>query len=425
MTTASYDVAVIGAGAAGMMAAIRAAERGLHTVLLEKNRKVGVKILMSGGTRCNLTHNGTSTDIAEAYDRLAGKEAGRTKSRFLRSALSHLTPDALIALFEAEGVATKIEPTGKVFPASNKAIDVQQALLRMLKLSGAELACEEPVGIFTRSDNGFHLKTSRRELLAKRVVVSVGGRSYPGCGTIGEGYAWAKSFGHRIVPPRPALVPLSADMEGRANWIRELQGVTLPDVRISIRLPGKPIVTDRRGSFLFTHFGLSGPAAMDASRFVTESPSAGWIAECDFLPSFDEQMLREHLQAATETNGKRVIAAYMTEHLPRRFSEVLLEQARIPADRRLAELSKEERTNWIRAIQQTEIPLVGSLGFKKAEVTAGGVDLSEINPRTMESKRVEGLYFAGEVLDLDGPIGGYNFQAAFSTGAVAGDSVLA
>lgn len=423
MSKFSCDIAVIGAGAAGMIAATRAAERGLRTLLLEKNRKVGVKILMSGGTRCNLTHDGSSGDIAEAYDRLAGKAAGKTKSRFLRSALSHLTPDALIALFEAEGVGTKIESTGKVFPASNKAIDVQQALLRMLKQSGAELANKESVVNFTRTEEGFHLETSQRQILAKRVIVTVGGRSYPGCGTIGEGYAWAKSFGHRIAPPRPALVPLSAEMDGRAAWTSEIQGLTLPDVRLKIRLPNEAAVTDRRGSFLFTHFGLSGPAAMDASRFITESPSAGWIAECDFLPSVEEQSLRDQLQAATDANGKRGIAGFMAELLPRRFSEVLLVQAKIPADRRLAELSKVERTNWIRVIKRTEIPLVGSLGFKKAEVTAGGVDLTEINPRTMESKLVEGLYFAGEVLDLDGPIGGYNFQAAFSTGAVAGDSV--
>lgn len=423
MSQPDYDVIVIGAGAAGMMAARHSASRGLATLLLEKNRKVGVKILMSGGTRCNLTHDNTPAEIAKAYEQLAGGKLGKTKNRFLRAALSHLTPEQLIDLFHAEGVQTKVEETGKVFPVSNRSVDVQQALLRMFNASGAILANEEAVSSLVMQEEYFVVTTNQRTLRAKKLIITVGGRSYPGCGTTGDGYAWAKAFGHSIVPPRPALVPLSADMEATGAWMQPLQGLTLPDVKIQLRDASQEIVCIRRSSFLFTHFGISGPAAMDSSRFVTESPSAGWIAECDFLPYLTEGEFREELINKAANHGKRGIVGFLSDKLPRSLVEQLLRIANVPEDRRLAELRKEERNAILQVVKANPIQLRGSLGFKKAEVTAGGVDLSEVDSKTMQSRIVEGLYFAGEVLDLDGPIGGYNFQAAFSTGALAGDSV--
>ena len=423
MSQNDYDVIVVGAGAAGLMAAKRAANRGLTTLLLEKNRKVGVKILMSGGTRCNLTHDNTPAEIAKAYEQLVGGKSGKTKARFLRSALSHLTPEQLIDLFHAEGVQTKVEETGKVFPVSNRSVDVQQALLRMFKASGAILAKEEAVVSLVKQEECFVVTTNQQTLNAKKLIITVGGRSYPGCGTTGDGYAWAKAFGHSIVPPRPALVPLTADMEASCAWMRPLQGLTLPDVKIQIRNANREIVCTRRSSFLFTHFGISGPVAMDASRFVTESPSAGWIAECDFLPYLTEQQFREELIGKAADHGKRGIVGFLSDKLPRSLVEELLQLASVPEDRRLAELRKDERSAILQSVKANPVLLRGSLGFKKAEVTAGGVDLSEIDSKTMQSRIVDGLYFAGEVLDLDGPIGGYNFQAAFSTGALAGDSV--
>lgn len=410
------DVIVLGAGAAGMLCAVRAAERGKRALLLEKGPKAGVKILMSGGTRCNLTHNADPGDIADAYARLAGGAEGKKKARFLRPALSRLTPDALIALFEAEGLRTKIEPTGKVFPESDRALDVQRAMLRMLDRAGVTLAIGEAVQSVERLAEGYAVVTSQRTVATPKVVIAVGGQSYPGCGTTGDGYAWAKSLGHRIVPPRPALVPLTST----ERWSSELQGLTLPDVRVRINEPNAKPLTDRRGSFLFTHFGLSGPAVMDASRVVTERPGAGrWQATCDFLPGVDEQELLTQLQA----NGGRALLGVVSEWAPRRLAEALIAQAGAPAEGRLAELSKPQRRAVVDAVKRMPIPIAGSLGFKKAEVTAGGVDLAEIDPRTMESRIAPGAYFIGEVLDLDGPIGGYNFQAAFSTGAMAGDAV--
>ena len=413
-----YDAIVLGGGAAGLLCAATAAERGQRVLVLEKNTKAGVKILMSGGTRCNLTHDASPTEIADAYARLAGGSEGKAKARFLRPALARLTPDALIALFEAEGLRTKVEATGKVFPASDRALDVQRALLAMLDRSGAELVLGEPAVDVRRAGRGFEVTTKGRTLGAASLVVAVGGRSYPGCGTTGDGYAWAKAFGHRVVPPRPALTPLTTD----ERWTRDLRGVTLPDVRVRISegIPKAKPLADRRGSFLFTHFGLSGPAVMDASRCVTERPDAGsWQAVCDFAPDRDEEQL---LASLREARG-RTLLALAAEWAPRRLAEALMDRSGAPADRRVAELSKAERRRVIEAFKRTEIPITGSLGFKKAEVTAGGVDLAEIDSRSMQSRLVPRLFFIGEVLDLDGPIGGYNFQAAFSTGALAGDSL--
>jgi hypothetical protein len=408
----SYQVVVIGAGAAGYLAAVRAAQRGLRTVLVEKNRKPAVKILMSGGTRCNLT---------QATDRRGIVAAFGPQGRFLHSALALLGPEELVALFEAEGVPTKVEATGKVFPVSNRAVDVAAALGRMLEQSGAELRLGEAVIDLARHESGFSILTTRNSLLATKVIITSGGQSYPGCGTTGDGYAWAKAFGHRIVPPRPALVPLQSDV----HWVAELRGVTVPDVEVKIheRNAAKP-AAQRRGSFLFTHFGLSGPVVMDVSRAVTERPDAGrWLAVCDFLPDRSEAQLVEQLLREAADSGKRTVAAVVAEWLPKRLAEALVEQAGLPTDRRVAELTKAERTLLVQALKQTAIPIRGSLGFKKAEVTAGGVDLAEVDSRTMQSKLLPGLFLAGEILDLDGPIGGYNFQAAFSTGWLAGESV--
>jgi predicted Rossmann fold flavoprotein len=431
----AYNVAVIGAGAAGMLAAARAAERGRRVVLLEKNRKAGVKILMSGGTRCNIT---------QATDRRGIVSAFGSQGSFLHSALAALGPDELVAMFQAEGVATKVEPTGKVFPVSDSAVDVRDALVTMLKRAGAELRLGEGVtdicwspgfsrleGRFEdRLEPGFQLTTERGEITAEKVILTTGGQSYPGCGTTGDGYVWARQLGHTILPPRPALVPLKSP----AEWVHQLSGVTIPDVRVQIITEGsaKP-VAERRGSFLFTHFGLSGPAPMDVSRAVTAlmaqkpSPSsqAGCLCHacCDFLPGIAREELLARMASAAAVNGKRPIAAIVGEWLPRRLADAVLQEAGIASDHRIAELGKAQRAKLVDAIKKQSIPIDGTLGFKKAEVTAGGVSLDEVDSRTMQSKLVPGLYLAGEVLDLDGPIGGYNFQAAFSTGWLAGESV--
>ncbi|MCC6491459.1 MAG: NAD(P)/FAD-dependent oxidoreductase [Pirellulales bacterium] len=436
---ARYDVIVIGAGAAGLLAAARAGERGRRTLLVERNRKPGVKILMSGGTRCNLTHAATARGIVDAFG---------AAGRFLHSALAALSPDDLVAMFEAEGLPTKVESTGKVFPVSDRALDVLAALRRMLARSGAELRLGAAVVNIVReapAGAGFIVHSEHAAYRADKLIITVGGQSYPGCGTCGDGYAWARSLGHRIIPPRPALVPLLSP----ESWVHQLRGVTLPDVALEmvdaregrdsfatsdpshpstppVAKASRPWPTERsrtRGSFLFTHFGLSGPAPMDVSRAVTERPHARWQARCDFLPAVSEHDLYERFASEAAANGKRAIVNLLAEWVPRRLAEALMARARLPLDRRAAELSRAERAALVDALKHTAVAISGTLGFKKAEVTAGGVSLDEVDSRTMQSKLLAGLYFAGEILDLDGPIGGYNFQAAFSTGALAGDSV--
>jgi predicted Rossmann fold flavoprotein len=409
MTEPGWDVVVIGAGACGLMAAIRAAESGRRTLLLEKNRKPGVKILMSGGTRCNITHDTDNRGIVEVFG---------PNGRFLHSALAALSVRDTIDFFEAEGVATKVEETGKVFPVSNKAADVLDALLGRLHRGGAALALQEPLLDLRQSQAGFTLKTPLREIVTKRVVLTTGGKSYPGSGTTGDGYGFATRFGHTIVPPRPALAPIKVI----APWVAGLRGVTVADVAVRVR-EGDLTLAARRGSLLFAHFGLSGPVALDVSRAVSGHPEpASLQLEMDLLPAMKESELDEFLRVESLASGKKQLSVVLSAHVPRSLCDILLSMAGMPVDRRAAALSKVERGTLVKRIKGLSLPVAGTLGFEKAEVTAGGVALDEVDSRNMQSKLLAGLYIAGEVLDLDGPIGGYNFQAAWSTGWLAGAS---
>ncbi len=346
---ADWDVVVVGAGAAGLVAAERAAHRGRRTFLLEKNRKPGVKILISGGTRCNLTHATDARGIVAAYG---------PPGRFLHSALAALSPQDLVTLVEAEGVPTKVEPTGKIFPVSDKATHVLAAFLARLQRSGCQLALDEALVSMVREGELFRLETSRRAMTAAQVIVTTGGQSYPGCGTTGDGYRWAVEMGHRLVPPRPALVPVTTG----DSWVQALQGVTIPDVAIRvIERPrsndepaspetAKPICLDaHRGSFLFTHFGLSGPAVLDCSRAVTGHPRPQTLLlECDFLPEVSEAALDDSLRAAAGDAGKKQLLAVMPESLPRRLCEALLERAALSPESKAAELSRAGRADLFR-----------------------------------------------------------------------------
>lgn len=406
-TPESYEVVVLGAGAAGLLAAIAAAERGRRTLLLEKNRRAGVKILMSGGTRCNLTHATDNHGIVAAYG---------PPGKFLHSALASLSVQQTVALFEEEGVATKIEETGKVFPVSNRAADVLAALLRRLERSGATLALEEPVLDLQGDQAGFTVLTPRRAVRAERVILTTGGLSYPGSGTTGDGYRMAAHLGHSLVPPRPALVPITV----REPWVGTLRGVTVPDVAIRVWDGGSRLAS-QRGSLLFAHFGLSGPVILDVSRAVSgHARPDTLLLEIDFLPSVKELVFEEWLRVESAAAGKKLLAGLLTTHLPRRVGETLLSTCGMSPERKAAALSKADRTQLVQAAKRLRLHVTGTLGFGKAEVTAGGVSLDEVDSRTMQSNRVPGLFVAGEVLDLDGPIGGYNFQAAFSTGWLAG-----
>ncbi|MDA0660196.1 MAG: NAD(P)/FAD-dependent oxidoreductase [Planctomycetota bacterium] len=419
-----WDVIVIGAGAAGLLAATRSAERGRRTLLLEKNRKPGVKILISGGTRCNLTHD---TDVAGMM-----KEFG-SAGKFLQTALHALTPQQVVEYVEAEGVLTKVEETGKVFPVSDRALDIQRALSARLARTPCAVHFEQPVLKVDKQDEMFFVRTASDCWQSHRVIVTTGGCSYPGCGTTGDGYAWLGAFGHTIVPPRPALVPLICEVP----WARGLSGMTLPNVcaRIILRdkweatadeesrchLVRRHALSERTGALLFTHFGLSGPVALDVSRAVTSLATAeSALLVVDFLPQQAYEQTVSGLMSHETGTGGQTLARYLSAWMPQRLLMTLLDLQQLDRDQRCAELGRSAARKLAAALHFCPFPIHGTRGFAKAEVTAGGVDLKGIHPGTLESKRVAGLFVAGEILDIDGPIGGYNFQAAFSTGWLAG-----
>ena len=422
-----WDVVVIGAGAAGLLAATRSAERGFRTLLLEKNSKPGVKILMSGGTRCNITHDTDAAGIMKAFGR---------PGRFLRDALAALAPHDVVQLFHAEGVATKVESTGKIFPASDRAIDVQQALINRLHRSGATLRLKSPVDKIEITSPGFIIHSAGESIASRQLMISTGGQSYPGCGTTGDGYHWLADLGHTIVTPRPSLVPITTSLE----WLKELSGVTLPDVTIRvvdrqaweartdlaerIAFARKKSLAERRGSMLLAHFGVTGPAVLDVSREVTLQPSPHQVLlTADLVPDQTVDQLEEQIRAACQAHGSRSIARLLPSTIPHRMTEQLLLSVGLIPEQRAAELSRDFRRRLAATLKGIEIPVTGTRGFAKAEVTAGGVKLDQVDPKSMQSRLHPGLFIFGEILDLDGWIGGYNFQSAFSTAWLAAENL--
>jgi len=400
-------VVVIGAGAAGMMAAYAAATQHSTVILLEKNNKTGVKILMSGGTRCNLTHHTDARGIADAF--------GHAK-RFLQPSLGAFPPQAVVDFFESAGVATKIESTGKVFPVSNRAVQVRDALHGYAVDAGVEVRLGCGVTGVRPDGQKWLVDTGETVIATDRVIVTTGGKSWPGCGTTGDAYAWMTELGHAVERTRPALVPLL----GGEQWMKDLSGLVVDDSIVTV-LPvaGKQkSLACRRGSLLFTHFGFSGPAAMDVSGAITAASSFDQVRTiADLVPQRSE----EELQAAfsnRQDSGRTKVSSLLAMWLPNRLANGIVTQ--LGQDARLAELSKKSRNRLTQDLKRMPLPVRGTRGFEKAEVTAGGVRLDQINPRTLESRIHKGLFIAGELLDVDGPIGGYNFQAAFSTGRAAG-----
>lgn len=416
-----WEVIIVGGGAAGLWAAGTAAARGKRVLVLEKNNKAGVKILMSGGTRCNITHNCDSRKIAEAF----GKNG-----RVLLSVLSRLSPQDVVRQMELEGVATKIEDTGKIFPASDRAIDVRDAVVRRLAREGASLvtgASVQYVRPLPVENTGFEVAVqiqgqAQSILTCDSVVITTGGLSYSGCGTNGDGYPWARDMGHTITSLRPALTPLVSS----ETWVHDLSGITLDDAEVSARIlgeDGKQAKMERstsRGGLLWTHFGCSGPTAMNVSRcFSDRDAKSAAMLSVDLLPDVSREACEQWLlDSAKESN--RTIANVLSQRIPKRIASTLLSVLGSNNEVHTSELSKKLRSGLVERLKALVVPIHGTRGYPKAEVTAGGVSLGEVNFQDMQSRKMPGLYFAGEILDLDGPIGGFNFQAAWSTGHTAG-----
>lgn len=408
------SVIVIGAGAAGLVAAAEAARRGARVQLLEKNGKTGVKILMSGGTRCNVTQNTDAKGIAAAFGR---------GGRFLQKSVGAFGPADVVKMFHECGVETKVESTGKIFPKSDRAVHVRDALLSRATKAGVKIHLRTAVSGIEKNADQWRVKTDTDTFDCDSLIVTAGGKSWPGCGTTGDAYAWLHQLGHTIVRTRPALVPLV----GGFAWSHALSGLTLDDCVASVysrdvwetKAPSKrkPLVS-RRSSWLFTHLGFSGPAAMDVSGTITQAEHFGDVTlVVDLVPDLETHQVQAAL-ADRSGGGRRTTTAVIADWLPSRLAESIVRAC--DAESSIAELPREKQMSLVAAVKSATFPIQGTRGFAKAEVTAGGVKLSEVDPRTMESRLAQNLYIAGEVLDLDGWIGGYNFQAAFSTGRAAG-----
>lgn len=416
----SVEVAVVGAGAAGLWAAAGCARGGRRTLLLEKTARTGTKVLASGGARCNLT---TTLD-ADAAARLFGPQG----ERFLRPALRALPPLAVRRHFEALGVPTVEAPLEKVFPASQRARDVRDALERDARAAGAELRLETALRALEPWNGRFVLHLEGGRVVAERVVLAAGGKSYPRTGTEGEGYGWLSGLGLEVVEPVPALVPLVSE----CAWVRELAGLALQDVeaRLLALERGGPTreLGRRRRPLVFTHQGVSGPAAMDLSVHVARRDARRRGGEdapdlelaLDLLPELGREALRALLLEAASRPGAPHLARELVAHVPRRLVAAAARQAGCMHDNPSSnQLTKAQRHGLVEALKGLRVPIHGTLGWDQAEVTAGGLALEEVSPAAMEVNALPGLHVVGELLDLSGPIGGLSFQAAFSSAEMA------
>jgi predicted Rossmann fold flavoprotein len=408
----STDLIVIGGGPAGLMAAGQAARQGASTLLLEKMARPGRKLRITGKGRCNLTN------VAPVEDFIAHFGAN---GRFLRQAFARFfTPD-LLAFFAVLGVETVVERGRRVFPVSEDAQEVVDALVGWAKAGGARLRTEEPAarlliedgriaGVECRSGCVYH---------ARMVVLATGGASYPGTGSTGDGYRMAEAVGHTIVPVRPALIPL----ETAGDIAPRLQGLSLRNVGVSLWVDGKKRA-EAFGEMLFTHFGVSGPLILSLSGRAVDALRAGRSVglAIDLKPALDEQTLDARLLRELDGHGKQQVQTMLKTLLPHKLIPVCIDLTDIDAHKPCHQVTAEERRRLLRLLKDLRLDVTGHLPIEAAIVTAGGVSLREVEPRTMESKLVGGLYFAGEVLDLDADTGGYNLQAAFSTGWLAGRS---
>ncbi|MBL9080025.1 MAG: aminoacetone oxidase family FAD-binding enzyme [Planctomycetes bacterium] len=399
------DVVVVGAGAAGAMAALHAAARGRRTLLLEKNQRPGLKILISGGGRCNVTTTRSGADLEAQY--------GTRRGRFLRHALRSFPPTAVCAFFEASGVPLQQEDLEKLFPVSQRAQDVRDALLRRCRAAGADVVVGTAVQAVGRRGDRFVVALPTGEVRAASVVLATGGLSYAKTGATGDGYAWCRAFGHTVTACWPALAPLCVERP----WVRALQGIVLDGTDLAVLDGQGRERLRRRRPILFTHKGLSGPAPMDLAGDVEELQGQAQV-RFDFAPGIPREALEAQWLAAAAAHGGRRIEALLPSELPERLRAALVAEAGV--DGTLANLAREARRRLLQAVKDLRVPVPKSLGFDHAEVTRGGVELAEVDPRTMQSRLQPGLFVCGELLDVDGPIGGFNFQAAFATGRLAG-----
>jgi predicted Rossmann fold flavoprotein len=403
------DVCIVGAGPAGLMAAIAAARAGASTVLLEANPQTGRKLLITGGGRCNFTHVGDANGMVRTF----GK-AGR----FLRHAFHELPPQEIVSYFRSRGIESAVEPDGSIFPASLGAVDIREVLLREASSLGARLMTDSKVLQVAPDDGGFSVRTGRRTILARRLIIAAGGVSYPQTGSTGDGYRFAQTLGHTVTPPRASCVPVRT----AETWPGTMAGVSIDPVVIKTSIEGRKIAV--RGAMLFTHDGISGPAGLDLSWHIADrfSPRSTVAIRIDLIPETDAEKLDQSLQQKFAQGPRKELVNVLSELFPKRLAAILCDLAGCAGDTQAAQLKKEGRRRIVSIAKALPLGVTGTRPIAEATVTRGGVSTDEIDPRTMQSRIRPGLFFAGEVIDVDGPCGGYNLQMCWSTGALAGRS---
>lgn len=412
----TFDVVVIGGGAAGMLAAGTAAERSARVLLLDRNARLGRKLSITGDGRCNLTN----TDDMEDFIRSFG-----TNGKFLYRAFSAFSNHDLVEFFNNLGVATKEEAGGRIFPASDRAESVVEALERYMKKHGVAVRMSsraERIVVDPASGAIAGVKLGDRETIigTKSVILATGGLSYPATGSTGDGYAMAKALGHTIVPPRPALVPL----ETEETLPGDLRGVSLSGVGVTV-VSGRKKIASESGDLLFTHYGISGPVVLSLSGIVVEhlDRREAVAISINLKPALDRAGLEEFLIREFAASGKKRIGTIMKGLVPRAFVPVLVSAGGIPEEKQCGRITSAERKRIAALLADFRLTVKRPRPIEEAIVTRGGIDLKEVDPRTMESKKVRGLSFCGEILDIDGNTGGYNLQAAFSTARLAATSM--
>lgn len=410
-----YDVIVAGGGSAGLMACVSAARHGASVLLLDKGNKLGRKLGISGGGRCNVT-NAKETDDLIAH--IPGN------GRFLYSAFQHFNNRDIMNFFEGLGIALKEEDNGRMFPVSDKAASVVSALIQEVKRLGVEIKTDSPIAEVLYENGrtaGVRLK-SGHIYRAPSVIVATGGKSVPHTGSTGDGYPWAEAAGHTITELYPTEVPIVS----HEKWIqsKELQGLSLRDVELSVWNPKGKKVIGHRGDMIFTHFGVSGPIALRCSQFLRQVKNKFHTPDVemaiDLFPDLDVSSLDQLLRDKLASEPKKAIRNVLKGQVPDRLLPLLFDKSQLDGDATYAHLPKQQWGDFVACLKQFRFRAVGTKSIEEAFVTGGGVNLKEINPKTMESKLMPGLFFCGEVLDIHGYTGGYNITAAFSTGYTAG-----
>ena len=405
-----FDLIIIGAGPAGLMAGGRASELGARVLILEKNKQAAIKLLMTGGGRCNFTNNASNREFIKNFG---------NNGAWLLSGLSRFDSGDIIKFFADRNIKSTANSEGKVFPENNNASKIRETLINYVKKNGGEIRYDSKVIKIVNEGNKINkiIMADRSEIAVKKIIIATGGNSYPLTGSSGDAYLWLKDLSHKIIKPQAALCPIKV----RGNFIKELEGLSFSGSSLSLYKNDKKI-REEAGDFIFTADGLSGPAALNLSRYVSREDKTDLKLKIDFIFDLTKEELIKQIQNLIDKNSKEAIRNILSKLTQKRLADYLLKYSNIDPLKKGALINKEERDSIGEFLKGYFLNIVALGGFNEAMITFGGVDLKEIDQKTMGSKLYSNLYFAGEILDLDGPTGGYNLQVAWTSGYLAGES---